>query len=268
ILSEMNYNPGIVTKMLAGRAYAVALAYENTGKMLKKKANTVLTGIPVRKEIEVLKDIQTCKKTKSEALREFGLEKKRNTLLVFGGSQGAKAINSAVWRNLGRFSQRDDLQVLHITGKRDDNDADIKSFQENIEDGELIYKAVPYMEKMNLAYAVCDLALTRGGGGTLAELTVAGVPSVIVPYPYAADDHQSRNAEAIVGAGAAILVRQTGDDAGEAVNEAIKLLDDPDKLSEMSMNCGDVYLGNGSNGIIELLRGLIEAREKAGKKRG
>ncbi|MBN1289790.1 MAG: undecaprenyldiphospho-muramoylpentapeptide beta-N-acetylglucosaminyltransferase [Actinobacteria bacterium] len=266
VLSEMNFNPGIVTRVLAGRAYAVALAYEETGTMLKSKANTVLTGIPVRKDIEDLRDGKERMKIKSEALREFGLRERRRTLLVFGGSQGAKAINTAVRESLPGLMNRDDLQILHITGKRDNLDEGVSMFPENIDGGELVYKVVPYTEKMNMAYAVCDLAITRGGAGTLAELTVAGVPSVIVPYPYAAEDHQSRNAEALVGAGAAVLVRQSGDNASEAVIEAVKLIDKPMRLRDMSLKCGDVYLGNGSNGIIEILNGLSGTGSKAGKK--
>ena len=256
ILNEMNYEPGLVTRLLSRRARAVTLAFEGTAGLLPPGARTVLTGVPVRPEIEALRDGKERARARKDALGEFGIEEGLRTFVVFGGSHGSEAINRAVWDVLPGFAERGGLQVIHLTGKIGFESGRHKELQERLADSRLIYRAFDYTKRMDLVYSVADLALTRAGGSTIAELTSAGVPSLLVPFPYASGAHQEENAGRLEEFGATRVVKQEGDSADAAVLEALRLIEDAGALQTMRMACADFYRGNAAKGIVALVEEL------------
>lgn len=256
ILHEMNYRPGLVIRVLSRRAHAVAISFPGTQRLLPGKSRTVVTGTPVRREIEELADRGTAEHARLRALEKFGLETGRRTLLVFGGSQGAMALNTALWDSIPEVSGREDLQILHITGKSGYDDPGREAAQERLSGATLLYRALPYIEQIYLAYAVADLAVTRAGASTMAELKAGGVPAVLVPYPYATADHQELNALQSEVTGAALCVRQDGDSAIPAIKEALRLLDDREALSCMAVAAAGHGDGSGAERIVRLMEEL------------
>lgn len=260
VLIEMNVRPGIVTRTLARRAEAVAVAYPATAEELKK-ARVVVTGVPVRPEVEALADEAAREQAKLEARVIFRLEDGRKTLLVFGGSQGAKTVNDAIISKLRALEGRADLQVLHIAGSAGIEEAEKAA--SCMEGARLIYRPVRYIEKIYMAYAVSDLALCRSGASTIAELSAARLPAVLVPFPYATGAHQESNAEQAAAAGAAVVVRQTGGCAAGAVAAALDLLSDDENLRRMARAAGRLA-GSGSKGVASLIEEIREGARGRG----
>lgn len=193
VLQEQNSYPGVTTRLLATRVRQVHVMFERTKRFLKRQDNILMSGNPVRTTIGSV--------ARAEAAARLGLDPAKQTLLVTGGSQGAASMNAAVLEVMPALAEAG-IQVLWLTGQRD---------------AERIIAAVaampvaphrtilPYLERMEDAFAVADLMVSRAGASTLAEIASAGVPSVLVPLPTAAGDHQTENARAMVDAGAAVL---------------------------------------------------------------
>ncbi len=254
ILIEVNISPGAVNRILSRWAEFTAIAHEETRAYLPSKANTVLTGVPVRSEILRLRDLEYLKSTRIEAIRILGLEKDRKTLAVCGGSQGAKAINEAVLEAFPELIHKSDLQIVHITGVKQ-----FESISREIpsrmldKSASLIYRVFPYIERMDLVYAASDIAVTRAGALTVAELFAAAVPAVLVPLPGAAGEHQRINALKMKKTGAAHVVEQDEDSALDALREAVRLVENQDKILEMKKCAMAVTPADGVAGIIALI---------------
>jgi UDP-N-acetylglucosamine--N-acetylmuramyl-(pentapeptide) pyrophosphoryl-undecaprenol N-acetylglucosamine transferase len=227
VLHEQNAVPGLANRLLATRADRVAVAFEEALRRLPRRARTIVTGNPVRAEILAVpaeRDV-----LRKEALGQLELEDGRRTVVVFGGSQGALHLNRAVVGSLDRLSDRSELQVLLITGP-----AHLDEVRGRLPaGGSLLVRALPYLERMDLAYAVADLVVARAGATTVAELTVCGIPSVLVPYPYATDRHQEANARALQRAGGAAVILDDGIDGGDLIELVRWLLDEPERLRSM-----------------------------------
>ncbi|MBK1835297.1 undecaprenyldiphospho-muramoylpentapeptide beta-N-acetylglucosaminyltransferase [Roseibacillus ishigakijimensis] len=153
---------------------------------------TVVTGTPVRKELATLP-------SREEAATKWGLAADRPTLLVFGGSQGAQGLNSLVVEASGDL----DCQILHVTGP-----TDLERVQGLVGEREG-YRAIGFCDDMPAAYAIADAAICRSGASSLTELAFLGMPSLLVPYPYASDDHQTANAKVFADAGAALMAQES-----------------------------------------------------------
>jgi UDP-N-acetylglucosamine--N-acetylmuramyl-(pentapeptide) pyrophosphoryl-undecaprenol N-acetylglucosamine transferase len=255
ILHEMNYEPGLVTRLLSRRAGAVALAFDGTAALLKRGTRTTVTGVPVREEIEALGDREYRIKARAEGIERLGLEGRRSTLLVFGGSQGAQVLNRSLWELLPGLAGRSDLQVLHLTGRKGFEEQGRAHAQDRLSGAELLYKPVAYCEEMHLAYATADLALSRSGAGTVAELGAARLPAVLVPFPHAGG-HQEMNARGLLERGAARIVMQEAQSAEKAVREAVRILDDRALLEEMQQAAGSTGPSTGTEGIAALVEEL------------
>lgn len=195
LIQEQNSYPGITTRLLAKRVTEVHLTFEGTKRYLRGGLNVRVTGNPTRDVIGTIE--------RNEGAHYFGVDPSRKTVLVIGGSQGAASINRALLGALGALGA-DGVQVIWGTGGRD---------YEHVESavgalGDDVRRLVVvrrYLEKIEYAFAACDVAVSRAGATTLAELTKAGIPSLLVPYPFAAADHQNENARAMVKAGASVL---------------------------------------------------------------
>jgi UDP-N-acetylglucosamine--N-acetylmuramyl-(pentapeptide) pyrophosphoryl-undecaprenol N-acetylglucosamine transferase len=220
VLIEPNVEPGRANRLMAGAADEVWGAFEETAAFFGRKF--VATGIPVRPEIYA-------RPTQVEARRSLGLDPKLTTVIVFGGSQGARSINVAVSGMVARRRLPAAWQVLHIAGERDYT---WMATERKVEANANRYQLVQYQDKMELAFAAADVAVCRAGASTLAELAVVGLPSILIPYPHAADDHQRKNADVFVRHNAALLVEDAKLDA-DSLYWALTGVLEADKLAAM-----------------------------------
>ena len=190
----------------------------------------MVVGNPVRPELARLDRAAL----HDEAVAAFGLDPDRRTLFVFGGSQGARHINQAVIAATAHWPDPASVQVLHACGRRDEADVRAAWAEADPDGRDLLVKVVAFVDRMDLAYAAADLAMTRAGAITMAELTAAAMPAVMVPLPHATADHQAANARAVAAAGGAVVVDDAALD-GPAVAAAVApLLADPDRLAAMA----------------------------------
>jgi len=221
-IQEQNVTPGLTNRILAHLAKKVFASFEESRKYFPAK-RVVVSGNPVRPEVISV----------PEGKPELDLTNFKTgvTLLVFGGSQGARAINNAVVDFFRKNPEmKDSVNVIHQTGK-DDFEAVRKAYFEMSYDRAVV---TPFIYRMGEAYRAADLVLCRAGAGTVFELAALGKPAILVPFPYAVGDHQTYNAAALAGLGAAVMVVQK-DMATGALESALKeLLMKPDKLREMA----------------------------------
>jgi UDP-N-acetylglucosamine--N-acetylmuramyl-(pentapeptide) pyrophosphoryl-undecaprenol N-acetylglucosamine transferase len=196
-IHDSNARPGRANVMTSRFCHQVLLGME-AARPFFADCGTVVTGTPVRPEIIDLPP-------RDEAAGRFGLDPEKTTILVTGGSQGARRLNELSAQ--AAASLPPDIQVLHIAGALDFERVSA------ITHGRPGYQVVGFCDQMPAAYAVADLVIARSGASSLTEIASAGHPSILVPYPFAADDHQTRNAEVFAAAGAAKLVQERDLDA-------------------------------------------------------
>ena len=222
LIQEQNSYPGVTTRILAPQVDQVHITFDSTRRFLKRADNVRLSGNPTRSSLGAA--------SRTEAAGFFGIDPLRKTLLVFGGSQGAVGINSAVLIALPGILATG-AQMIWQTGERDyeriTGNAEVRDAT-----GRGVLRIHRYLEKMGEAYAASDLVLCRAGATTLAELTCVGKPSVLIPLPTAAANHQTANARSMEEAGASVMVPES-----EAENRLLTvltmLLNDPVRRHEM-----------------------------------
>ena len=195
-IQEQNAMPGVTNKILARFVKKVFLGYEEGRKYFSGSSEKIYTGNPIRTEI--------LEHEKSEAMAELGLDLKKKTVLVSGGSRGARSINKAMLEAELKLSGREDVQVVHATGEINYEDYMKEITARGTVDKNIVIK--PYLHNMPVALAAADLAVFRAGAIGLAELMACGIPSVLIPYPYATGNHQEYNARAIEKNGAARVI--------------------------------------------------------------
>jgi len=202
IVHEQNSHMGMTNRFLARRAQFVALTYPQTaGLPPKLTAETVFLGNPVRESVQ--------HSDSSKARAQLGISDSEKLLLIFGGSRGARKINQATVAALATFlSERPDWHIVHGTGQLEYDSVmqGVQELGERHPELRTRYHALPYIENMGDVLAASDLVVSRAGATSIAELTVLGKPSMLVPYPYATDDHQRSNAAALVALGGARLI--------------------------------------------------------------
>lgn len=221
LIQEQNSYPGVTTRLLASRATQVHLTFESSKRYLRRTDNVSVTGNPTRATLGTI--------TRFEGAGFFQLDPQKRTLLVFGGSLGARSINDAVLQMLPRLAAAG-IQLIWQTGEGDDER--IRSLLKEYS-GAGWLRVLKFIERMEFAYAACDLALCRAGATTIAEMARAGVPSVLVPYPYAAADHQTGNARAMAESGASVMIRD-GELTTRLQSTVMELLQKPDILKQMA----------------------------------
>lgn len=217
VLVEPNAVPGRASLALAARARVVCVGFERTAEFFRGRA--VWTGAPVRRA--------ALHGSPERARSRYGLAADRFTVLVVGGSQGARALNQAAADAVRHLAHRSDLQVLHATGR-----APVGP-QSSPADGGLVYRAVDYLDPIGDAYAASHLAVARAGALTCAELLAAGLPSVLVPLRLAGG-HQRHNADVLREAGAAVVVDEEELSGARLAEEVQRLADDRDRLERMA----------------------------------
>lgn len=227
VLHEQNSVPGLANRVAARWADRVAVSFAGTVERMRRPERCVVTGSPVAQHLHELNRLAR----RPQARERLELTADLPTVLVFGGSQGARSINEAVlagfdrWRELG-------VQLVHVTGPA--------GFEPTLEawraagPGAPLGSVIEYLDDMADAYAVADLVVCRAGATTVAELAAVGLPSVLVPYPNAAGDHQLHNARALERIGAAVVVRDNELDRGRLPAVVGELIGDRQRLLRMS----------------------------------
>ncbi|HEY3348026.1 MAG TPA: undecaprenyldiphospho-muramoylpentapeptide beta-N-acetylglucosaminyltransferase [Nitrospirota bacterium] len=243
LLQEQNAYPGLTNRTLGKVADKVALGFAEADRFFPK-GKSVFTGNPVR---------QLSVSDKAEALKFFGLEEGRTTVLAFGGSGGAHTINKGMTDALSYLADlKDSVQFIHQTGQRD------------FETVEAAYKASgftarvsAFIYEMDKAYACAGLAVCRSGALTLAELAALGKPALLIPYPFAADNHQEVNARTLESAGAAKVLTDREATGQRLAQEIKSLLSDRKALGIMAEKSGSIGRPDAARAVYEVLRKLI-----------
>ncbi|CAN5644736.1 undecaprenyldiphospho-muramoylpentapeptide beta-N-acetylglucosaminyltransferase [soil metagenome] len=226
VLHEQNIVFGLANRLCRPFARTIGVSFADTLERAGRKG--VLVGNPVGPDIvNIDRDGD-----RKRAYERFDLDPERRTLLVFGGSQGAQRINEAALGLTSEWAERDDVQILHIAG-RVQAETFVEQTRERLGRAKLVYRVEGYVDAMVLAYAVADLALCRGGATTVAELSVVGLPSIVVPYPYHRDRQQERHGRVLERAGAAIVLPDQDTTQERVAVLASELLADDGRLKDM-----------------------------------
>ncbi len=221
LLQEQNGFAGVTNKLLKNDAAKICVAYEGMERFFPAE-KIILTGNPVRQNLT--------QGNREEAYAHFSLSKEKKTLLIIGGSLGARTINNSVKTHLQLLAESG-VQVIWQTGKFYIDDC--KKEAEKIANPNLI--VTDFVSRMDLAYAIADLVISRAGASSISELCLLGKPSVLVPSPNVAEDHQTHNAMALVRKNAAVLVKDA-DAENDLIATTLDLLSNAEKLEELSAN--------------------------------
>ena len=219
-IQEQNSHVGIASRKLAPYADLIFIAYEDAARQVQWTEKCILSGNPVSPRIGSVNP--------EDGIKEFGLDPDKQTLLIFGGSQGAASINQKISDSLEQFKQLKNLQIIWQVGEHQEM---IDKFNASGVNG----VALKFIENMPAAYAAAALVVCRAGALTLSEITAAGKPAIVIPYPHATDDHQTKNAQSLVDADAAILVKDEQLTDLNLVSLIKQLMEDDPKLMQMGM---------------------------------
>ncbi|WP_343705550.1 undecaprenyldiphospho-muramoylpentapeptide beta-N-acetylglucosaminyltransferase [Flavobacterium sp.] len=241
VVQEQNSYPGITNKLLSKKANAICVAYQNLERFFPKE-KIVLTGNPVRQD---LIDIES---KRDGAIAFYGLDPNKKTLLVLGGSLGARRINQLIEKELQNFLSQD-VQVIWQCGKL--------YFEEYKKYNQPNVKVVDFIERMDFVYAASDVIISRAGASSVSELCIVGKPVIFIPSPNVAEDHQTKNAQAIVDAKGAILLKESElDSQFSIVFEA--LLKDSGKQKQLSDNIKKLAKPRATQDIVAEIVKLIK----------
>ena len=245
VLIEQNIVPGKVNRLFSGRAKEVFCHFQQSVKWFKKAKSVVVTGNPVRK------DILSAQKEVSATV--LGLSPEKDTILIIGGSQGASTINKVMADCLPLFEKRSDkLQIIHCTGDSDFDE--IRTAYDRYRIGSYV---CPFLSGMQHAYCMADVVVSRAGAGTITEITAVGLPSILIPYPFAADNHQYYNALELSTHGAAYLVEENEFDDKKAGELITGLLDDECKRINMCSNSLELGKPEAAGKIVKRINLLL-----------
>lgn len=240
-IHDSNARPGRANVMTSRFCTRVFLGMD-AAKAFFPARETVTTGTPVRPEITQLPG-------REDAAAGFGLDPERPTILVTGGSQGARRLNELCAEAAAAMPPL--TQVLHIAGA-----ADFQRVME-ITKNRPGYKVIGFCEQMPEAYAIADLVIARSGASSMTEISIAGLPSILVPYPYAADDHQTRNAEVFAAAGAAKLVQERDLDAEKLASLATSILQDLPSYKRMAKAAGALAIPDAAERVCAAIEATL-----------
>lgn len=223
LLQEQNSIPGLSNRWLARIADEVHLSFTEARAYFHRKDHLKVTGNPVRHYI--------LSGDRGAGIKQFGLAEGKPTVFVFGGSRGAHRINEAAVDAMRRLKGRVDVQFILQTGRED-----YEAIRKVVEAEQLPAKVVPFLRQIHMAYAAADLVVCRSGAMTLAEIAVVGTPAILIPYPYAAHNHQEVNALNLVERGAAGLILDRELSGERLAKEVAHLIADRQTLRRMSAN--------------------------------
>jgi len=247
VIHEQNAFPGVTNKLLAKKVDQVLLNFDSAKQYFPAKSPIAVTGLPVRSEV-----LQV---SREESAAYFGLDPNKKTLLVSGGSRGAKSINEAMAKSYQRLLEDEDLQIIHSTGTKwyedtlrsiEEGGVDLSQYQDRV-------KIYPYVDHMEYGLRAADLTVARAGATNLAEISACGLPAVLIPFPFASENHQQFNAESLVNVGAAEMILDK-DLTEVTLSETVSdLMSDDKKRKDMGERSKRQYNENSLQTIVDLL---------------
>jgi UDP-N-acetylglucosamine--N-acetylmuramyl-(pentapeptide) pyrophosphoryl-undecaprenol N-acetylglucosamine transferase len=247
-IHEPDAHPGLANKVFASGAKLVSLGMEGARGIKSKAGSTVVNGNPIRQGF-------VNKIGRDAAGAVFGLRPNLSTVVVTGGSQGAKAINESLAATLERLLEFDPpIQIVHQAG-----DKNVHDLKESLGEGVLShprYCLRAYFDDMSIVYAACDLVVCRAGAMTISELSATGTPAVFIPFPYAAQNHQMHNARFLESRGAAIVIPQEDLTSQKLGDIILSLLGDKERLSAMKSAMSSLGKPRASVDLAEQLKQL------------
>jgi UDP-N-acetylglucosamine--N-acetylmuramyl-(pentapeptide) pyrophosphoryl-undecaprenol N-acetylglucosamine transferase len=251
LIHEANAIPGLANEAAARMTRTIAVSFPETVGLFRGRKPR-LVGLPMRDAI-VRFDRDALR---AEALESFGLAPELKTVLIFGGSLGASRLNEAAIGLAARWSAREDVQMIIVTGSA--HDADVRA---RIEPGKLTVRALPFVQRMELAFAAADVAVCRAGASTVHELAVVGLPSVLVPLPVALRKEQHANSRMLTGVGAATMVEDANATAETLARVLDDLLADPAARARMSDAARTVARPDAAETMADWILQLAESRD-------
>jgi UDP-N-acetylglucosamine--N-acetylmuramyl-(pentapeptide) pyrophosphoryl-undecaprenol N-acetylglucosamine transferase len=241
VIQEQNSFPGITNKLLAKKANVICVAYENLERFFPKN-KIRFTGNPVRQ------DLIDVSNKKNEAISHFNLDVNKKTLLILGGSLGARRLNQLVEKDLDFFTELG-FQIIWQCGKHYLIDYAKNNERENVQ-------VTAFIDRMDLVYAAADIVISRSGASSVSELCIVGKPTIFIPSPNVSEDHQTKNAKAIVDKGGAVMIKESDlESEFNLVFEA--LVKDKGKLESLTENIKKLALPNATKDIVEEIKKLI-----------
>jgi UDP-N-acetylglucosamine--N-acetylmuramyl-(pentapeptide) pyrophosphoryl-undecaprenol N-acetylglucosamine transferase len=249
LIQEQNSYAGVTNKLLAKKADKICVAYDNMERFFPAE-KIIMTGNPVRQAL-----LDT-KMSKEEAIKSFGLDPSKKTILIVGGSLGAGTVNKSVMQHLDEIAESG-VQVIWQTGKY--YNADIN---EQLKGRDLpMIKVLDFISDMGAAYKAADLVISRAGASSISEFCLLGTPVILVPSPNVAEDHQTKNAMALVDKDAALYVKDA-DAPEQVISLALKTVQDEAKLRSLSENILKLALPNSADIIADEVIRLAKSYNK------
>ena len=246
LLQEQNSYAGVTNKLLAKGAQAICVAYEGMERFFPAD-KIILTGNPVRASL------LDCKATPEDARKAFGLEPDKPTVLVIGGSLGARTVNESIIGGLDTFkAHNDDVQVIWQSGKFYDEQCR-EALQAS---GAKNVVQMPFISNMDMAYRAATLVISRAGASSISELQLLGKASILVPSPNVAEDHQTKNALALANRQAALMVPDA-QAAERLVATTLDIIGRPDEIALLETNVAAMALRDSAEHIVDRLLQLI-----------
>ncbi|MBQ3731495.1 MAG: undecaprenyldiphospho-muramoylpentapeptide beta-N-acetylglucosaminyltransferase [Muribaculaceae bacterium] len=247
LLQEQNSFAGVTNKLLAAKAERICVAYEGMERFFPKE-KIVLTGNPVRR------NLLECGATPEQARQAMGMDPAKKTILIIGGSLGARTVNNAVMAGLKRIGETYGVQVIWQTGKIYDQQC-----REALEaSGVKNVAQMPFISNMDMAYRAADLVVSRAGASSISELQLLGKAAILVPSPNVAEDHQTKNALALVNRDAAMMVTDA-DAAEHLVGTMLDTVMDSEKTASLGRNVLQMALRDAAEHIVDEVEKIIES---------
>lgn len=245
LIQEQNSYAGLTNKLLAKRATAICVAFDGMEKYFP--ANKIVeTGNPVRQDLLHIED------KREEAFKHFNLNPNKKTVLVIGGSLGARTINNVIKEGLQKLLDRD-IQLIWQTGK---------FYYGKVQDlSNDTVKVHDFITRMDLAYAAADIVVSRAGALSIAELCITGKPSILVPSPNVAEDHQTKNAQALLEKRAALLVKDK-DAKNVLMGDILALMNDGERRKQLSRNILKMAKPDAAERIVDEIYRVVNTRVK------
>ncbi|WP_291558061.1 undecaprenyldiphospho-muramoylpentapeptide beta-N-acetylglucosaminyltransferase [Bacteroides sp.] len=250
LIQEQNSYAGVTNKLLAAKAEKICVAYPGMERFFDKN-KIIMTGNPVRQ------GLLDCKMSKEEAIKSFGLDPNKKTILIVGGSLGARTLNNCVMHALNDIKQSG-VQFIWQTGKFYIEEA--RKCYSNAGSPEMLH-TTDFISDMNAAYTAADLVVSRAGAGSISEFCLLGKPVILVPSPNVAEDHQTKNAMALVDKDAAIYIKDSEAEE-KLIKTAIELAGDEAKLEALSTNIKKLAFHNSADIIAQEVCKLAEKYKK------
>lgn len=242
VIQEQNSYPGITNKLLAKKAHKICVAYENLERFFPKN-KMILTGNPVRQ------DLITASNNGKEAMDYFKLDSSKKTLLVLGGSLGARRINQLLSTEIDWLLAQN-VQVIWQCGK-----LYFEEYKQFSEKGNV--QVLAFIDRMDLAYAAADVVISRSGASSVSELCLVGKPVIFIPSPNVAEDHQTKNAQAVSDKQGAILIKES--ELNSKFQSSFEdLINNKDQQEKLSRNIKELALPNATKEIVDEIVKLIK----------